>query len=192
MRIEAIGAGAGREPAVIPGENRRTRRFWVPLVWAAVPTVLVTSFTCFFWRYYEPPEFLVGVLFFAVVIPAAVICEKLGFGQFSILGVSTVPDWLFFSVMMVLVYLYCLVLVGLVHLALQARRTVRGERWKSRSGEKWGLKVDVVDGVGGVVQSDGSRSQAGGSRRNDDVSLSSPGRLVRRMGEQAKNRKVNR
>ena len=132
MRTEAIGVGEGREPTVTEGGSRRTRRFWVPLVWAAVPTLLVTSFTCFFWRYYEPPEFLVGVLFFAVVIPAAVICEKLGFGEFSILGGSTIPDWLFFSVMMVLVYLYCLVLVmlgrGVVRFALQAQRTVRGEK----------------------------------------------------------------
>jgi hypothetical protein len=132
MRTEAIGAGGGREPAATPGENRRTRRFWVPLVWAGVPALLVTAFTCFFWKYYEPPEFVVGVLFFAVVIPAAVICEKLGFGQFSVLGASTVPDWLFFSVMMVLVYLYCLVLVmvgrGVVRFALLAQRTVRGEK----------------------------------------------------------------
>jgi hypothetical protein len=132
VRTEAIGADEESEPAVTEGGSRRTRRFWVPLVWAAVPTLLVTSFTCFFWRYYEPPEFLVGVLFFGLVIPAAVICEKLGFGEFSILGGSTVPDWLLFSVMMVLVYLYSLVLVMagrlLVRLALQARRTVRGEK----------------------------------------------------------------
>ena len=132
MRTEAIGAGAGGEPTVTEGGSRRTRRFWVPLVWAAVPTLLVTSFTCFFLRYDDPPKFLVGVLFIGLVIPAAVICEKLGFGQFSILGGSTVPDWLLFSVMMVLVYLYSLVLVmagrGVVRLALQARRTVRGER----------------------------------------------------------------
>ena len=123
MRIQAIGTD---EPAVTAGENRRTRRLWVPLVWAAVPALLVTLFTCFFWRYYEPPEFVVGVLFFAVVISAAVICEKLGFGEFSILGGSTVPDWLFFSVLMVVVYLYSLVLVmagrGVVRLALYARR----------------------------------------------------------------------
>jgi hypothetical protein len=126
MRTEAIGAGEEVEPAVTAGGSRRTRRFWVPLVWSAVPALVVTSFTCFFWKYYEPPEFVVGVLFIAVVIPAAVICEKLGFGQFSILGGSTVPDWLFFSVMMVLVYLYCLVLVmagrGLVRLAGSAHR----------------------------------------------------------------------
>ena len=123
MRTEAIGAGGAGEPAVGVSGNRRTRRVWVPLVWAAVPTLLVTSFSCIFWKYYEPPEFLVGVLFFAVVIPAAVICEKLGFGEFNILGGSTVPDWLFFSVMMVLVYLYCLVLL----LAVQSTaRWVRG------------------------------------------------------------------
>ena len=127
MRIQAIGADDGGEPAATVGENRRTRRVWVPLVWAAVPALLVTLFTCFFWRYYEPPEFVVGVLFFVVVIPAAVICEKLGFGQFSILGGSTVPDWVFFSVMMVVVYLYCLVVVGVVRFALTARR-VRSEK----------------------------------------------------------------
>ncbi|MBV8101109.1 MAG: hypothetical protein JOZ31_18350 [Verrucomicrobia bacterium] len=132
MRTEAIRVDEGSEPAVTAGEKRRTRRVWVPLVWAAVPTLLVTFFICFFWRYYEPPEFVVGVLFFGVVIPAAVICEKLGFGQFSILGASTIPDWLFLVAMMALVYLYCLVLVmagrWVVRLALQARRTVRGEK----------------------------------------------------------------
>ena len=127
VRREAIGAGKEVEPAVTEGASRRTRRFWVPLVWAAVLTLLVTLFTCFFWKYYEPPKFLVGVLFIGLVIPAAVICEKLGFGEFCILGGSTVPHWLFFSVMMVLAYLYSLVLVGLVRLALRARRTVRGE-----------------------------------------------------------------
>ena len=127
MRTQAIGADGGREPAVTAGGHRRRRRFWVPLVWAAVPALLVTLFACFFWRYYEPPEFVVGVLFFLVVIPAAVICEKLGFGQFSILGGSTVPDWVFYSVMMVVVYLYCLVVVGVVRFALTARR-VRSEK----------------------------------------------------------------
>jgi len=125
MRTEAIAADEGDESAVTADENRRKRRFWVPLVWAAVPTLLATLFACFFWRYYEPPEFVVGVMFFGVVIPAAVICEKLGFGEFSVLGGSTIPDWLFFSVMIVLVYLYSLVLVMAgrgVCFALQAKR----------------------------------------------------------------------
>ena len=131
MRTEAIRGDDGAEPAVTVGQNRRKRRFWVPLLWAVVPTLLVTLVTCFYWKPYEFPEPVVGVLFFALVIPAAVICEKLGLGQFSILGGSTIPDWLFFSVMIVLVYLYCFVLVmvwrGVVRLALQARRTVRSE-----------------------------------------------------------------
>jgi hypothetical protein len=37
MRTEAIGAGAGGEPTVTEGGSWRTRRFWVPLIWAAVP-----------------------------------------------------------------------------------------------------------------------------------------------------------
>jgi hypothetical protein len=37
MRTEAIGGGEEVEPAVSPGGSRRTRRFWVPLIWAAVP-----------------------------------------------------------------------------------------------------------------------------------------------------------
>ena len=120
MRTQAVEADERREAAVTAGGNRGLRRFWVPLVWAAVPALLVTLFACFLWRYYEPPELVVGVLFFAVVIPAAVICEKLGFGQFSILGGSTVPDWLFYSVMMVVVYLYCLVVVGVVRWLFRA------------------------------------------------------------------------
>jgi len=113
-------------------ENRRTKRFWVPMVWAAVPTFFVTFFSCFLLRHDGFPEFVVGILFLGVVIPAAMICEKLGLGQFSIFGGSTIPDWVFVSVMVVLVYLYCLVAMmagrGVVRLALQARRTVRGER----------------------------------------------------------------
>lgn len=70
---------------------------------------------------------MVGVLFFLVVIPAAVICEKLGFGQFNILGGSTVPDWLLYSVMMVVVYLYCLVLVMAARWLLRAF-SAKGER----------------------------------------------------------------
>jgi hypothetical protein len=125
MRTEAIGASQGDEPENA-GEKRRKGRFWIPLVWAGVPTLVATLGTCFFWRLFELPEPVVGVLFFAVVLPAAVICEKLGFGQFSILGGSTVPDWVLFSVMIALVYLYSLVLVimgrGVWRFAFQAKR----------------------------------------------------------------------
>jgi hypothetical protein len=132
--IETGEAGGQVGTATRRGENRRKGRFWVPLVWAAVPTVLVTLCTGF-WQHLEFPEQVVGVLLFAVVLPAAVICEKLGFGEFSILGVSTVPDWLFFSVMIVLVYLYSLVLVvagrGVVRFVGVLRANVEGERGRS-------------------------------------------------------------
>ena len=113
MRIDAIGVGEGDKPAVSAGDKRRKGRFWVPLVWAAAPTLLGILYCCAS-RYYGVPEPVFGLFFFAVVLPAAVICEKLGLGQFSILGGSTVPDWLFSGVMIVLVYLYSLVLVVLV------------------------------------------------------------------------------
>ena len=129
MRTDAIGVGEGSEPAATPGEKLRKGRFSVSLVWAAVPTLLAILY-CYASRYYEVPEPVFGFFFFAVVLPAAVICEKLGVGQFSFMGGSTVPDWLFSSVMIVLVYLYSLGLVMLVRwvvrFALQAKR--RGEK----------------------------------------------------------------
>ena len=131
MRTEAIGVSEGDEPAVTGGVRRRKGKFWIPFVWAGVPALVATLGTGFFWRFFELPGPVVGVLFFAVVLPAAVICEKLGLGQFCILGGSTLPDWVLFSVMIALVYLYSLVLVmvgrGILRLALQAKR-VRGER----------------------------------------------------------------
>jgi hypothetical protein len=107
------------------GQKRRRRRFWVLLVLSAVPTLSVILLT-FLLKYYEFPEGVVGVLFFAVVIPAALICEKLGFGEFSIMGTSTIPDWLFYSVTILLVYLYSFVFVlagrGVVSLVGRALR----------------------------------------------------------------------
>jgi hypothetical protein len=71
---------------------------------------------------------------------------------------------------------------------------VRGERWKRR-GEKWGRivdEVDFVDGVDGVVHVVGVDLKVGGGRSNEGVFLSWGDGFFRRMGEQAKNRKVNR
>jgi len=113
MRTDAIGVGEGDKTAVTPRDKRPKGRFWVPLVWVTAPTMLAILYCCA-WRYYEVPEPVFGVFFFAVVLPAAVICEKLGLGQFSIMGTSTVPDWLFSGVMIALVYLYSLGLVMLV------------------------------------------------------------------------------
>ncbi len=75
------------------------------------------------------PEQVVAVVFVAVMLPAAVICERLGFGHFNIFSGNTIPDWLFFSVMIAVVYLYSLVfvLVGRFVVRLVAR-VVRGER----------------------------------------------------------------
>jgi hypothetical protein len=93
------------------------------LVWAAVPTLVVSL--SIWARFDQLPEQVVGVLLFAVLLPAAMICEKLGLGQFNILGGSTIPDWLFYSVMIVLLYLYSL---GLV---MVGRGVARFVRWVS-------------------------------------------------------------
>ncbi len=115
------------------GQTGRKRRFWVVPVLAAIPTLLVILLI-FLLKDYDFPKEVVGVLFITVVIPAALICEKLGLGQFNILGGSTIPDWLFYSVMILLVYLYSLVLVasgrGIVSLmgrALRGGRKVIGD-----------------------------------------------------------------
>ncbi|MFY9985674.1 MAG: hypothetical protein WAK31_13000 [Chthoniobacterales bacterium] len=100
---------------------------------AAIPTLLVILLI-FLLKDYDFPKEVVGILFITVVIPAALICEKLGLGQFNILGGSTIPDWLFYSVMILLVYLYSLALVasgrGIVSLmgrALRGGRKVIGD-----------------------------------------------------------------
>jgi Mn2+/Fe2+ NRAMP family transporter len=113
------------------GRTGRKRRFWVLPVLAAIPTLFVILLI-FLLKNYDFPEGVVAVLFIAVVIPVALICEKLGLGQFNIMGGSTIPDWLFYSVMILLVYLYSLVLVltgrGIVSLMGRVFLKVRGER----------------------------------------------------------------
>jgi hypothetical protein len=117
MKTETIGAEEGTDGAAnlsyrrVKVEVRRRGAFWVPLLWAVGPTVL---FSLLWFHIDDLPEQVARVVFFSVMLPAAVICEKLGFGHFSIFGGNTVPDWLFFSVMIAVVYVYNLVpvLVG--------------------------------------------------------------------------------
>jgi hypothetical protein len=128
MKTEAMGteevtdgtANLSHRPVKV--EGRRKGAFWVPLVWAAVPTVL---FSLLWFHIDDLPEQVAGVVFFSVMLPAALICEKLGFGHFNIFGGNTIPDWLFFSVMIAVVYLYSLVFVLVGRLVV---RVVRGER----------------------------------------------------------------
>jgi len=71
--------------------------------------MLAIGFGCL--RINDLPEQIATVVFVAVLLPAVVICEKLGFGHFNIFSGSTIPDWLLFSVMIALVYVYSLILV---------------------------------------------------------------------------------
>jgi hypothetical protein len=129
MKTEAIGAEevtvstANLSHRPVKVEGRRRRAFWVALVWAVVPTVLLSLL---WFHINDLPEQVVGVVFVAVMLPAAVICEKLGFGHFNIFSGNTIPDWLFFSVMIAVVYFYSFVFVLVVRLV--AGRLVKSER----------------------------------------------------------------
>ena len=83
-------------------------------------------------RINDLPEQVADVMFIAVLLPAVVICEKLGFGHFNIFSGSTIPDWLLFSVMIAFVYLYSLILVVIGRLVVRLLagwvRGGRGER----------------------------------------------------------------
>jgi hypothetical protein len=132
MKTEAIGAEevtdstANLSHRPVKVEGRRRRAFWVALVWAVVPTVLLSLL---WFHINDLPEKVVGVVFVAVMLPAAVICDRLGFGHFNIFSGNTIPDWLFFSVIIAVVYFYSFVfvLVGRFVVRLVAR-VVKGER----------------------------------------------------------------
>jgi hypothetical protein len=114
LAIEYAAPGSqGREP-------RRKGRFWVSLVLAGISTALLCVLGSLLIN--DLPEQIAGFLLIAVIFPAAMICEKLGFGHFSILGSSTIPDWLFFCVMIVLVYLYSLIVVVIGRLLVRVLR----------------------------------------------------------------------
>src|SRR5258708_32664500 len=98
-------------------ETRRKGRFWVLLVLAVIPTLLAIGFGSL--RINDLPEQIATVVFIAVLLPAVVICEKLGFGHFNIFSGSTIPDWLLFSVMIAFVYLYSLILVVIGRLVVR-------------------------------------------------------------------------
>jgi hypothetical protein len=112
-------------------ETRRKGRFWLSLVLAAIPTVLAIGFGIL--RINDLPETIATFVFVTVLLPAVVICEKLGFGHFNIFSGSTIPDWLLLSVMIALVYLYSLILVVIGRLGV---RFVAGwaRRWKGSKG----------------------------------------------------------
>jgi hypothetical protein len=90
-------------------ETRRKGRFWLSLVLAAIPTVLAIGFGIL--RINDLPETIATFVFVAVLL----------------------PDWLLFSVMIALVYLYSLILVVIGRLGV---RFVAGwaRRWKGSKG----------------------------------------------------------
>jgi hypothetical protein len=131
MKTEAIGADkvtdgtANLSHRPVKVEGRRRGAFRMALVWAVVPTVLLSLLG---FRLDDLPEQVVAVVFVAVTLPAAVICERLGLGHFNIFSGNTIPDWLFSSVMIAVVYLYSLVFVLVGRFVARGLGKVRSER----------------------------------------------------------------
>jgi hypothetical protein len=59
---------------------------------------------------------LSGIFFILFFIPTIVICENLGLGHFSILGPSTIPDWMICVVGILWVYAVSLLAVVALHI----------------------------------------------------------------------------
>jgi hypothetical protein len=56
-------------------------------------------------------EAIGGIFLISVFLPAIEICQHLGFGRFSIMGGSTIPDWVILTVGVLWVYLVSLIAV---------------------------------------------------------------------------------
>ena len=102
--------------AADPVGKRRTPKLWTCLLWAILPGA-------FFFGHL--PHSVDAIVLALVWFPAYILCEKLGFGDVSVLGPSTIPEWIFFSAIVLISYLYGLVLVVLVRLAVRFGKIIR-------------------------------------------------------------------
>jgi hypothetical protein len=59
-----------------------------------------------------------------VWVPVGIIREKLGFGTFSVIGSSTIPNWIFFTTMVALSYVYGLILAFLLRFVIRLRKAL--------------------------------------------------------------------
>ena len=92
-----------------PGNKRRKSKLWLFLIWAIFPAVVISGTF-----QYDVPDIVEAIFLTLVWLPAGIICEKLGFGAFSMVGASTIPNWIFFTAIVATSYLYGLLLVFLV------------------------------------------------------------------------------
>ena len=104
-----------------PVNERRKSKLWISLIWAILPTVVISGSFHFF---DDLPDRDEAILLTFVWLPAGIICEKLGFGDFSVIGSSTIPNWIFFTAMVVTSYLYSLILVFLVRFVIRFGKTL--------------------------------------------------------------------
>ena len=95
--------------------------FWISLIWSILSTVVISGSFHFF---DDLPDRDEAILLTFVWLPAGIICEKLGFGGFSVIGSGTIPNWIFFTAMVVTSYLYSLILVFLVRFVIRFGKTL--------------------------------------------------------------------
>jgi hypothetical protein len=101
--------------------NRRKSKPWEPFIWAIFPAVIIFGSFHFFDDLANRGE---AILLTFVRVPAGISCEKLGFGTFSVIGSSTIPNWIFFTTMVAPSYVYGLMLAFLMRFVIRLRKAL--------------------------------------------------------------------
>ena len=102
--------------SVDEANTARKPKIWASLIWAIFPTAVI----CGSFRFFDDLPDIVGAILLTVVwLPAGIVCEKLGFGDFSVIGSSTIPNWIFWTAMAAISYLYSLILVFLARFLIR-------------------------------------------------------------------------
>jgi hypothetical protein len=112
MKSLITSSDSGLEPVNGRIKSRGLPALRSAFAWAALLTLVVVLFAL--WPGSEPSEnpFLAVGMF--ALIGAAVICERLGIGQFNILGSSTIPDAILLPLTVIIIYGFSLLLVLIV------------------------------------------------------------------------------
>jgi hypothetical protein len=106
-----------------PGNKSPKSKLWLFLIWAIFPAVVIAGTFL-----YDVPDIVEAIYLTCVWLPAGIICEKLGFGAFSMVGASTIPIWIFFTAILATSYLYGLILVFLVSFVIRLGKRLYGSR----------------------------------------------------------------
>ena len=110
-----------------PGDSEAAKasRFRQAAILAGIAAALTTFVMVLgFYSVSSGIEAMGSVFLVSVFLPATVICEHLGFGHFSILGGSTIPDWAIITVGILWAYAVSLIAVIAVRILWSCFRRV--------------------------------------------------------------------